>query len=74
MESKINEFARKQGYTKAVYVGKWRGFECYRPIIGDDSEQSFVGLPLKILVDENKNIRMSTPNEAMQQLRESNKR
>lgn len=66
----INEFAKSQGYETAEYLCEWRGYKCYEPIIAE-GEMSFVGLPLLILEDTKGNIRMSTPEEAMQQIDES---
>lgn len=66
----IDKFAKEQGYEKAEYLCEWRGYKCYEPIM-DEEEISFVGLPLLILVDDNDNIRMSTPEEAMQQIDET---
>lgn len=70
-QSVIDEFAKKQGYDKAEYLGKWRGYRCYEPILNDGADTAFVGLPLLILVDERDKIRMSTPEEAMKQLEET---
>lgn len=66
----IDKFAKRQGYQTAEYLCEWRSFKCYEPIAAD-GEISFIGLPLLILEDENGNIRMSTPEEAMQQIDES---
>lgn len=71
-QSEIEKFAKEQGYSKAEYLCEWREYACYEPIMGDGEEPSFIGLPLLILVDKSKKIRMSTPEEAMQQLRECN--
>lgn len=67
MNKKIEEFAISQGYTTATYLCEWNGFDCYEPIV-DEKEISFIGLPLLILVDKKGNIRMSTPDEALQQI------
>ena len=72
IDEKVQEFARQQGYQKAVYLNEWNGYKCYEPIF-DESKPSFTGLPLIILVDSNNNIRMSTSDEAVQQMRETNK-
>lgn len=68
-KAEITAFAKKQGYKDAEYLCDWRGFTCYEPIM-NDSDIGFVGLPLLILVKDDK-IRMSTPDEAMKQLEES---
>lgn len=65
-QNEINDFARKQGYEKAEYIGKWKNYSCYEPIFSD--EKSVTGLPLIILVDDEGKIRMSTPEEAIQQI------
>ena len=70
VQASIDKFARSQGYETAEYLCEWRGFKCYEPIFVD-GEMSFVGLPLLILEDKEGNIRMSTPEEALQQIDES---
>lgn len=67
MDKKIEEFAIKQGYSSAVYLCEWNGFDCYEPV-EDPFQISYIGLPLLILVDKQGNIRMSTPSEAMKQI------
>lgn len=69
-QSQVDEFAKSQGYETAEYLCEWRGFKCYEPIVAKN-RMSYVGLPLLILEDEKGNIRMSTPEEAMQQIDES---
>lgn len=66
----IEEFARKYGYKTAVYLCKWNGYDCYEPIAHDEGI-SCMGLPILILVDIQGNIRMSTPEEALQQIDEA---
>lgn len=70
VQPSIDNFAKSQGYETAEYLCEWRGFKCYEPVI-TDGETSFVGLPLLILEDNEGNIRMSTPEEAMQQIDEN---
>lgn len=70
VQPSVNEFAKTQGYEKAEYLCEWRGFKCYEPVVAE-GEVSFVGLPLLILEDEKGNIRMSTPEEALQQIDEN---
>ena len=65
----IDNFAKSQGYETAEYLCEWRGFKCYEPIIAE-GKMSFIGLPLLILEDSEGNIRMSTPEVAMQQIEE----
>lgn len=69
IQPEIDRFAKSQGYETAEYLCEWRGFKCYEPIIAEE-EMTFVGLPLLILEDGDGNIRMSTPEEAMQQINE----
>ena len=68
---KVLQFARENGYDNAEYIAKWRGYDCYEPIAGDGTETAFIGLPLMIMADAEGRIRMSTPQEAMEQLDES---
>lgn len=63
---KVVEFARKQGYDNVKPLEKWKGYDVYEPIF-DGEEVSFVGMPLLILVKDDK-IRMSTADEALQQI------
>lgn len=62
---KVLNFARKQGYDKVEYSGKWRGYDVYTPEVdyGTEKEPAIIGLPLIILVKGNE-IRLSTPDEA----------
>ena len=66
---KVIDFAKQQGYDSAEYIGKWRGYDVYEPLFAGD-EVSVVGPPLIILVKGAK-IRMSTEDEAYEQLSES---
>lgn len=59
----VKDFAKEKGYTGAEYLKNWNGYKCYEPMIGDSD--FFTGLPLVIL-EKGKEIRMSTPGEAMQ--------
>ncbi len=70
LNQKIQNFAKQQGYQKAVYLNNWNGYKCYEPIF-DETQPSYTGLPLIILVDEHNNIRMSTSEEAFQQIRDT---
>ncbi len=70
LDQRIQNFAKKQGYQKAVYIDDWNGYKCYEPVY-DETLPSYTGLPYLILVDENGNIRMSTSDEAFQQIRDS---
>ncbi len=66
MRQKVIEFAQSQGYETALRLKNWKGFEVYEPIMKKD-EVSYTGLPLLILVNGDE-IRMSTPEEALEQL------
>ena len=59
-------FAKKNGYETAEKLNNWNGYECYEPIM-DSKKETAVGPPLLILVKGEK-IRMSTPDEAFQQM------
>ena len=61
---KAKQFAIDNGYIDVSYIGKWKDFEVYEPIMNDESV-SFTGLPLSIM-DDGKTIRMSTPDETME--------
>jgi hypothetical protein len=64
LQQQINTFAKKQGYSSAIYTGEWRGFHCYEPSYNDDQVRLTM-LPYVILVDTNNNIRMSSPEESI---------
>jgi len=59
-------FAKGQGYESAKYLYKWHDFDVYEPIF-KANQTSFIGVPLVILVKDD-NIRMSTVDEAFEQL------
>lgn len=59
-------FAKKNGYETAKKLNNWNGYECYEPIM-DSKKEAAIGPPLLILVKGEK-IRMSTPDEAYQQM------
>lgn len=65
--SKVVQFAKAQGYDDVLYIGKWRGYSAYEPVFAG-GETHFVGPPLLVLVKGDA-IRMSTVEEAFQQLR-----
>lgn len=69
---KIIAFAKKNGYDGVDPLGKWRDYDCYEPIFEGTSEEepAIVGPPLIILVKGDE-IRMSTEEEAYQQMEES---
>lgn len=59
-------FAQKNGYETVEKLNNWNGYECYEPIM-DFQKETEIGPPLLILVKGDK-IRMSTPEEAFQQM------
>lgn len=69
---KIVAFANGQGYDGASPLGKWREYDVYEPTFEGTNEEApaFVGPPLIILVKGNE-IRMSTEEEAFQQMDET---
>lgn len=64
----VISFAQKNGYETVEKLNNWNGYECYEPIM-DSKKETELGPPLLILVKGDK-IRMSTPDEAFQQLDE----
>lgn len=68
----IIAFAKKNGYDGVLPLGKWREYDCYEPIFdgATEEEPAIVGPPLIILVNGNE-IRMSTEEEAFQQMDET---
>lgn len=71
-KNKVIAFAKKQGYDGVSPLGKWREYDAYEPTFEGTNEDTpaFVGPPLMILVKENE-IRMSTVEEAFQQMDEA---
>jgi hypothetical protein len=69
-EKEILKFAKQEGYEDISYIGKWREFEVYEPLF-DFEGTSYVGLPFIILVTQDE-IRMSTPEESLEQINEMN--
>lgn len=61
---KVDDFAKENGYLKAVYICDWNGFQCFEPIFSED-DVAYIGIPQIILVDDEDNIRISTTDEAM---------
>ena len=59
----IVKFAKENGFDKAEYLGEWKGFSVYEPMMKEEGV-FHIGLPLKML-QKNKTIRMSTADEAM---------
>lgn len=70
-EAKILDFAKKEGYDHIRYIGKWRGYDSYEPLVKGASKENpaIIGLPFTILVKGDM-IRMSTAEEAMEQIAE----
>ena len=63
-KSKIEAFAKSQGYDKIEKIGWWNGFDVYAPVY---DEPTSVGLPHAVLV-KGDSIRMTTDNEAFEVL------
>lgn len=61
----VIKFAKAQGYKSAEQVESWKGFDVFEPVYDTKDEISVIGLPLVILVKGDQ-IRMSTPDEAIQ--------
>lgn len=64
LKNKINEFAQKDNFKGAKYIGEWKEYRVYEPYMSNN-ETSYTGLPLVILVNEKNEIRWSTPDEAI---------
>jgi len=62
----IKAFARSQGYESALQLGKWHEYDAYEPLYSV-KKACPIGPPLMILVN-GETIRMSTPEEAYQQI------
>lgn len=71
-KNEIVAFALTQGYDGVAPLGKWREYDVYEPTFKGTNEEApaFVGPPLIILVKGNE-IRMSTEEEAFQQMDET---
>lgn len=69
--ARVVEFAKEQGYDGAEPLGQWRGHDIYEPTFEQSSgeEPAIVGPPLIIMVKDDV-IRMSTEEEAFQQIGE----
>jgi len=72
VKKEIIAFAKENGYDSALPLGKWKEYDAYEPIFDGTSEKklAFVGPPLMILV-KGKEIRMSTEEEAFEQIADS---
>lgn len=68
----IIQFAKSNGYDGAIPLGKWRGYDAYEPTFegADEEAVAHVGPPLMILAKGDE-IRMSTVEEAYEQIGES---
>ena len=71
-ERDILRFAKENGYDGIEPLGTWRGFDVYEPVCDTTNEEApaMAGPPLVILV-QGDTVRMSTEEEAYQQLDES---
>ena len=66
-KDKIQNFAKENGYIKAIYKGEWKEYEVYEPIYSESEEVSYIGYPLMILVKDDQ-IRLTTPDESLELL------
>ena len=55
----VEEYAKKMGYKGVKYVGKWNGYDVFRPIYEFDTNGLCLGNLLRILVKGDE-VRMST--------------
>lgn len=60
---RAKEYAKAAGYDDAVFLHVWRGYRCYKPVA--KGQDGMIGLPL-IILEKGKEIRMSTPEEALE--------
>ena len=62
---KALEFAKSEGYDRIGYVGQQAGFFCYAPFFNHPAGEGVppTGLPSLILVDQNGDMRFSSPEE-----------
>ena len=37
MNKEIEKFAVEQGYKSAIFLCKWREYDCYEPIVDDEA-------------------------------------
>ena len=65
LQKAIN-FAQKSIYHSAEHIGRWKGFEVFKPTFNDDTFRA-IGLPRKILI-KNNDIRYSLPDETFDML------
>lgn len=68
----VISFVKQQGYDNAVYLGKWKDYDVYEPVF-DCADVSFVGLPFIILAKGDA-VRMSTSEEAFEQMQDTVKK
>lgn len=47
----VEEFAKKNGFDKVKYIGRYKKYEVYKPLHNTDM---LIGLPFYILVDNNR--------------------
>ena len=62
----VKAFSKEQGYDDVLYLGKWKDYDVYEPVFRGE-KVSIVGIPLVILVKD-ETVRMSTMEEAFEQL------
>ena len=62
--NKALEFARSNNYETIEYLGQYKNYYAYNPILKED-DLTFTGLPYVILVNDNE-VRLSDYNETME--------
>ncbi len=67
----IQKFAKENGYDEAKYIGEWKGYKVFNPIIKSDKPLC-IGYPLKIL-QKGQKLRLSTIGESFELLDYFNK-
>ncbi|MEG1561971.1 MAG: hypothetical protein RR323_06170 [Raoultibacter sp.] len=63
----IIKFAKSNGYEDVSPLGEWNGYEAFEPLYFSDGSTAITGPPLMILA-KGETIRMSTPEEAYEQI------
>jgi hypothetical protein len=61
----VLRFAKSNGYENVLYIGKWKGWDIFEPIL-HDGEISFTGVPL-LIMKKGSIIKISTAEEAYEQ-------
>ena len=69
---KVRDFAKQNGYMTAIFETIWKNYNVYEPIYSWDEEPSYTGYPLMIQEKEDE-LRLTTPEEALELLNNINK-